>query len=154
MHIKSLIILGGIGLGMAGFASAQSTGGFTADDQTASGKFTTATEVKMILDATKDGWIGVRNWNGDDVLYFSNLLAWRCGTHEISYAINGADMQVLPMEPCYIDEPAPNAIKVDGDIQPYLVFPENSIETIEVHVLYDDLSEVTVPYERAAVQMN
>ncbi|MGR3660213.1 MAG: hypothetical protein ACU0CA_03365 [Paracoccaceae bacterium] len=154
MYLKSLIIFTGIGLGIAGFASAQSANSFAAEDQTASGKFTTATEVKMILDATKDDWIGVRNWNGNDLLYFSNLLAWRCGTHEISYSVNGAEMQVLAMEPCYIDEPAPNALKLDGDIQLYLVFEENSIETIEVHVLYDDLSEVTVPYERAAVQMN
>jgi len=33
-------------------------------------------------------------------------------------------------------------------------FPENSIVSIEVRVLYDDMSETSVVYDRASVQMN
>ena len=134
-----------------GAANAQS---FEAEDQTPSGKFTTATEVKQILDMTKAQWIAVRPWEGQDLLYFTNLLSWRCGTHEIRYAVNGGAMQVLQMEPCYEAEGAPNALKMDGGILPYVAFPENSIVTIEVQVLYDDLTEGGEKYDRAAVQIN
>lgn len=134
-----------------GIAQAQS---FEAEDQTPSGKFTTATEVKQILDMTKAQWIAVRPWEGQDLLYFTNLLAWRCGTHEISYAVNGGAMRVLAAEPCYEGEGAPNALKMDGGIMPYVAFPENSIVTIEVQVLYDDMTEGGENYERAAVQIN
>jgi hypothetical protein len=139
-----------------GAAQAQSfeANAFEAEDQNPIGKFTTATEVKHILDATRAQWIAVRPWDGQDLLYFTNLLSWRCGIHEIRYAVNGGSKQILTTEPCYADESAPNALKMDGGVFPYVAFPENSIVTIEVQILYDDLSEGGEQYDRAAVQIN
>lgn len=127
---------------------------FQAEPQDASGKFTTATEIKAILPHTKAQWIAVRPYEGRDLLYFTNLLAWRCGLHQIRYSVNGAEMQALEMEPCYVDEGAPNALKVDGDILPYLEFPLNTIVSIKLELLYDDLSQETADYDRQSVQIN
>lgn len=132
-------------------ASAQS---YKAEPQDATGKFLTATEVKQILPHTKAQWIAVRPYDGQDLLYFTNLLSWRCGLHEIQFAVNGAPMRVLEMEPCYAEEGAPNALKMEGGILPFVGMPLDSIQTIELEILYDDMSREAASFDRASVQIN
>jgi hypothetical protein len=128
-------------------------GGLQAEDQTATGRMTTAGEVRPILTVTKGSWIAVREWDGQDLLYFTNLLAWRCGLHRIEYSVNDGPAEVLEAEPCYTEEGAPNALKVQ-DIQPYLTLPLGSVQTVRVTVLYDDLSTDSADYARPQIQIN
>ncbi|WP_417257724.1 hypothetical protein [Celeribacter sp.] len=115
--------------------------------------FTTAAEVRPILEVTKPQWIAVRNYEGKDLLYFTNLLAWRCGVSQIFYTVNGgAEAEFMP-EPCYEDESTPNALKGDTLESLLVAFEPNSIETVDVRVIYDDGVEDSVHYERAAVQI-
>lgn len=114
--------------------------------------FTTAAEVRPILGATQAHWIAVRPYEGRDLLYFSNLLAWRCGLEKIEYTVNDIVTLPLLMEPCHSDEPAPNALKV-VDILPYVEFPLNSVETVSVTITYDDGEMLSVDYERASIQI-
>ena len=114
--------------------------------------FTTAAEVKPILSMTRASWIAVREWDGNDLIYFTNALAWRCGVSEIRYGVNGAAPdQVLAMEPCYETEATPNALKMDGGILPYISLPPGSVQTVSVRMLYDDGTEEPADYARAAV---
>ena len=165
MDLLIFLLMAGIGAGMMlnpssqGSAqvpqvSSQPAAGFEAENQTPTGKFMTAGEVKPIVEAIKPQWIAVRLWDGQDLLYFTNLLSWRCGTHQIRYAVNGGDFQVLQAEPCHADDAAPNALKTADGILPYVTFKANSIQTIEVQVLYDDLSETGQSYARAQVQID
>lgn len=126
---------------------------FVAEDQTPTGKYTTATEVRMILPHTQAQWIALRPWEGQELLYFTNLLAWRCGLHQVSYAINGGDYQVLEMEPCYVDEAAPNALKMDGGVLPYVTLSADQAQTVDVRILYDDLEEFEAQYDRASIMI-
>ena len=123
-----------------------------AEDQTPTGKFTTATEVRPILSATKGSWVAVREYEGQDLVYFTNLLAWRCGLIQVDYAINGGDLIPLEIEPCYTDTAMPNAIKAE-EIMPYVAFPLGSVETIEVRIVYDDLGGEAVLFSRNEVLM-
>jgi len=112
--------------------------------------YTTAAEVKPILTITKPGWIAVREYDGKDLLYFTNLLAWRCGVSAISYSVNAGETLSLEMEPCHEDTAQPNALLMET-IQPYVVLPLSSIETVTVTVTYDDDSTEVGKYQRNAV---
>lgn len=118
-----------------------------AEDQTVTGKFLTATEVRPILEATKGNWIAVREFNGRDLLYFTHLLAWRCGLFEVSFAINGGEMTAFEMPDC---DPA-NAMAVPPEAVVYLEYPLGSIDDVTVELLYDDLGRAQESFQRANV---
>ena len=114
--------------------------------------FTSAAEVKPILTATKPSWIALREYDGQDLLYFTNLLAWRCGVSTVRYQINAGEPVDLAMEPCHQNSVQPNALLMET-IQPYLTFPLASVETVTVEVTYDDDTADTATYDRKAVLM-
>ncbi len=118
----------------------------------AQGKFLTAAEVKPILTATKGNWIAVRKFNGQDLLYFSHLLAWRCGLSAVSYAINTeAPLIEWPLTPCNEDSPTPAAIGEDQLI--YTDQPLGSISSVTVRITYDDDTTDQVTFERKFIEI-
>jgi hypothetical protein len=114
--------------------------------------FTTAAEVKPILTATKPGWIAVREFDGRDLLYFTNLLAWRCGVASVSYTVNGGAATPLEMEPCHDNIMQPNSLLMET-IQPYVALPLASVATVSVTVTYDDDTTETGDYDRKSVMI-
>ena len=109
-----------------------------------------AQDAKQILTMTKPNWIAVREYDGQDLLYFTNLLAWRCGVERIRFAVNGERLDRLEHEPCHEDEAAPNALYSE-DILPYVAYPLGSVESVAVEVSYPDGSTDSAEYERAKV---
>ena len=133
-------------------AVAQDTSGLVAEPQTPSGKFLTATEVKPILDATRASWIAVREFGGQDLLYVTHLWSWRCGLLQMEIAINDGPFEIWQMPECHAESASPAAI-LDGDGDPYRGFPLGSVDTVQVRLVYDDLSTAADRFERAAVLM-
>ncbi|GAA6209146.1 hypothetical protein NBRC116601_24390 [Cognatishimia sp. WU-CL00825] len=122
-----------------------------AEDQSPSGKFLTATEVKPILTATKANWIAVREWQGQDLIYFTHLLSWRCGLYEIRYSVNGGPQQLWPIPEC---DPVTHSVGlIPEGTEIYTTLPLQSVASVEIEVLYDDLTTDVSAYERAAVLM-
>ncbi len=116
--------------------------------------FTTAAEISAIIDAIRDDWIAVREWEGNDLIYFTNPMAWRCGMSEIRYGLNGAPAEtVLPMEPCYEDLPNPNVLLVDQGVDLFVTEALKSVQTVSVVIVLDDGSEKTAEFKRADVIM-
>lgn len=113
--------------------------------------FTTAAEVRPILDATKANWIAVREWDGQDLVYFTHLESWRCGLEQVVFVVNGGDVQPWVMDPCFEGTAQPNAIGADR--LPYATFPLGSVQRVDVMVVYDDGSADSATFERAAVLM-
>lgn len=122
------------------------------EPQVPTGKFTTATEVKPILTATKTSWVALREYDGKDLLYFTHLAAWRCGLYEIRYAVNGAAQQVFEIEPCHTDTAQPNALKMEAHL-PYVTFDLGSVNNVTVAITYDDVSTDSVAFSRSDILM-
>ena len=114
--------------------------------------FTTAAEVKPILVATKANWIAVREYEGQDLLYFTHIEAWRCGLSEVNYMVNQGTPQAWQMEPCYEDTAQPNAIKAEGRL-PFIALPLGATAEVIVSLVFDDGSIETEKFERAAILM-
>jgi len=113
-------------------------------------QFTTASEVKPILSATKANWVTVREYDGKDLLYFTHLLAWRCGLDAIYYSVNGGAEALYQGEPCHEGEAQPNAIKAANSL-PFISFGLNSISSVAVRLVYDDGSQDSASYQRATI---
>ncbi len=115
--------------------------------------FTTAAEIRPILQATKTSWVALREYDGADLLYFTHLESWRCGLSEVRYSINtvAADA-VWELEPCHEDSAQPNAM-TDENHRPYLTLPMGLVGSVAVVVTYDDGSQDKAQYERKAILM-
>ncbi len=115
--------------------------------------FTTAAEIRPILEATRANWVAVREYDGRDLVYFTHLIAWRCGLTEVKFTINDASqIYVWPLEPCYEGTAQPNAIKAE-EYLPYVELPLGAAQTIAVVMTLDDGSVLSGGYGRAAVLM-
>lgn len=115
------------------------------------GNFTTAQEVRPILAATKANWVAVREYEGQDLIYFTHLEAWRCGLSGVKFGINGGEpTQEWTLETCYEDESTPNAMKMEDGL-PYFVLPLGMVKSLSVEITYDDGTTDSASYERKAI---
>lgn len=129
------------------FLAPSAPSGLVAEPQIPTGRFTTATEVKPILNATKANWIHVREFDGKDLLYVTHLWSWRCGLLQMRVGINGNTPEIWPLPPCHLDQQSPAAI-LEGDGLPYAEFGLGAVALIEIQITYDDLSTDSAKFNR------
>lgn len=124
------------------------------EPQIPTGKYTTATEVRPILGMTKSNWIGVREYEGQDLIYFTHLMAWRCGLWDIRYGINGEPAtNVVPIEPCNEEFAQPNVMVDVENFLPYVTHPLQSVESVYVEIVFDDGTTDFAQFDRAEVRI-
>jgi hypothetical protein len=97
---------------------------------------------------TRANWIAVRESEGQDLIDFTHLLAWRCGIVAIVYSVNDGPEAQYPAEPCHRDTAQPNALKMDT-VLPYAVAPPGYIQTVKVRLDLDDGRALTATFDRA-----
>jgi len=131
------------GAGVAGADSFDLTG-LTPEDQTATGKFTTAAEVGAILNMTKDSWVAVREYDGQDLVYFSQILSWRCGLKAAKFSINDAALQDLEMPECHMKYKQPNSLIDEEALLTYRRYELGSVKSVRVDLLLDNLTVQSV----------
>jgi len=111
-----------------------------------------AAQIRPILDATKNNWVAVREWQGQDLVYFTHLLTWRCGLTKIQYSINSPAADVdWSFIPC--DETSANPMALPDAQKIYGNFALNSVQSITVKITYDDGAQDTATFQRAAIQI-
>ena len=134
----------------SGFDMSVVPAGLQAEPQEVLGKFTTATEIRPIMDVTRKQWIGVREYNGQDLVYVTHLWGWRCGMKAVALSVNGDALQDWPLPPCHMKYTTPNAI-LEEDGLPFKAFPLGSVTQVDVQIVYDDLSIDAQSYQRGDV---
>lgn len=135
--------------GLMGAALAVAASGLPALAQ----QFTTAAEVRPILEATQANWVAVREFDGQDLVYFTHLVAWRCGLASVRFSVNSTKSDhVWPMEPCHEGTASPNAIKAEQSL-PYVALPLRSVDQIAVVLEMDDGTFLKASFARAQVLM-
>ncbi len=119
----------------------------------AQAQFMTAAEVRPILDATQGSWVAVRVFDGQDLLYFTHLLSFRCGLDAVFYGLNGEPARErLPMEPCYEGTASPSAMD-PVNYPPYTAFPVGSVHSVTILMKYDDGGKTEATFQRAQIQI-
>lgn len=131
------------GEGTAGADSFDLTG-LAPDDQTPTGKFTTAAEVGPILQMTKDSWSAVREYDGQDLVYFTHVLSWRCGLKGAKFSINDEPLQDLAMPECHMKFKQPNALIDEEPLLSYKRYALGSVKSVRVDLLLDNLTVQSV----------
>ena len=124
--------------------------GLTAEPQTPTGQFTTAAEIRPIMDATKPAWVSLREYEGQDVLAVTSIWSWRCGLAAMAISLNNEPMQNWPLPSCHMQYASPNAI-LDEDGLPFLKLRLGSVQSITIQLVYDDLSMDSATYQRRDV---
>lgn len=115
-------------------------------------QFTTAAEIRPILEATRASWLALRPWDGKELLYFTHLESWRCGMAEVRFSVNSsAATRVWDMPPCQIGTAQPNAIPADR--LPFAELPPEALQTVTVVVVLADGTELRQDYTRANILM-
>ena len=113
------------------------------------GQFTTAEEVRPILERTRGEWVSLRDFNGQDLLYFTQLDSWRCGLSEVRVSVNGGPLESREMEPCHLDADTPNEMR--GDVLPYQTYGSGEVQNIAVMVVYDDGTSDVGVFDRSQI---
>lgn len=114
----------------------------------ASAQFNTAAEVKPILQMIKPQWISLREYGGQDLLYFTILEVYRCGLNGIFYAVNGGPPVAWVTPPCPGDQ---TFAEIPEGRLPYVGFPLGSVETVRIELVYDDGTVEMGEYARGDV---
>lgn len=113
---------------------------------------TEAAQIKPILTATKSNWVAVREYEGQDLLYFTHLEVWRCGLDGLTYRINDGDEEIRELETCYEGEAAPGAMKDESRL-PFITLPLGSVTSVTIILHYDDGTTDEATFERKAIQI-
>ncbi|MBV0912873.1 hypothetical protein [Anianabacter salinae] len=104
--------------------------------------------VKPILEMTRANWIAVREWDGQDLIYFTHIEVYRCGLSRIDYSVNDGKAQSYAAEPCHEGRTPPNAMTLEGHL-PFVAQPLGSVDTVTVRLTFEDGSEASARFDRA-----
>ena len=112
-------------------------------------QFNTAAEVKPILKMIKPQWVSVREFNGQDLLYFTLLEVYRCGIDQIRYVINDGKPRVWETPPCEGDDAFS---KIPEGRLPYATFGVKTVKKVRIELTYDDGTAEWAEYTRKDIK--
>lgn len=97
-------------------------------------------QVKNIINLTKTSWVAFRDYDGNQLIYFTHLESWKCGIIQVKYSLNSQSLdQVWQLAEC--DLGSPNAVTKD---MPYIRLPLNTAQNISVQITFDDGTQTEI----------
>ncbi|WP_435668284.1 hypothetical protein [Maritalea sp.] len=107
---------------------------------------------KMMVDANKQaGWVAFREYDGQQLIYFTALVTSRCRLKEIRYSVNSDALdQQFALAPCIPD--APFSIPSDAGLEAIAIsLPSQTAKTVSVQVVFKDDVETEMMTYRPCV---
>jgi hypothetical protein len=97
---------------------------------------------KQIVPLIKANWVAFRNYSGRQFIYFSNLLAYRCGLGEIRYSVNSDALdRTFPLPPCNPAQPrALDTVRYP----PFVTLAPGTASQVAVQATFKDGSKTDV----------
>lgn len=90
--------------------------------------------IKQALQMTSKGWISFRDFEGNQLIYFTNLESYTCGILQVHYSIDSEDLdEVWTLQKC--DYKNPLAVTKE---KPYLTMPKDSVKSITLQITFAD----------------
>lgn len=111
-------------------------------------QFNSADEVRPILQMIKPQWVSLREFNGQDLLYFTLLEVYRCGLDQIRFVINAGKPQVWETPPCEGDKTFSD---IPEDRLPFTAFALQSVDRVRIELTYDDGTTEWAEYARGDI---
>lgn len=107
--------------------------------------------IAPILEMTRGNWVALRNWEGEELLYFTQIEGWRCAVGQVRYQVNGGGWLTWNLAPCQVGTPAPNALP-EGHL-PFIKLPIGLLQDVAVQVEMTDGQVLENVFPRAAILM-
>ncbi|TIU36249.1 MAG: methyl-accepting chemotaxis protein, partial [Mesorhizobium sp.] len=91
-------------------------------------------ENKQILDQFWTSWIAFDSGGNRGLVYFTQMLSYRCAIKEVHYSLNGSALdKEIKMPPCDAKDP----YAIPSDYQPYFKVKDD-VKSMAVQVTYTD----------------
>jgi hypothetical protein len=100
----------------------------------------TARGDKSIMEMTKPAWISLRDFNGETLLYFTQMMSWRGGISRIFY---GLDKEQPDTELKFPPHQGIGTASISEDVPTYIKIPFK-VKFVTVRVVYFDQTESEV----------
>ena len=98
--------------------------------------------VKKALKVSKGRWIAFRNFHGNQLVYFSSLVTWKCAISELRYSVNGTALdQRWPLPSCNPHVPYNIDLKTTKVL---LTLPLGQAKSVSVQIVFKDGSKSAV----------
>lgn len=101
-------------------------------------------QMKKLLKMTQKSWVSFRDFNGQQLIYFTHLEAYTCGINEVHYSINTDDLdKVWTLQPCVSD----GFSKIRTDLI-LLKLPLGTAKSIDVQLTFKDGTKSEVLHKK------
>lgn len=91
---------------------------------------------KRALELTRDKWVAFRNFNGRQLIYFTQIVTYKCGLKEVRYSFNTRDVaERFQLPRC--DPQNPFRLDPQND-KIYLSLAPGTVGTMSVQLVYGD----------------
>ena len=102
------------------------------------GNAQTAQQIRTMLDATTKSWIAFREYNGAQLIYFTQFVTMKCALKEVRFSLNSPSLEhTFELPKCNWEAP----FNVDAKKLPYISMALGTAKSISVQVTYSDGSK-------------
>ena len=116
---------------------------------------TAPAEIRALLAQDHVQLAQIDAFGGSDTVFFTNLVAVRCGLASVHFGVNGAAATTpLPLEPCHTGTARPNERRDPAGFPNFVRFAQDSVTLITLDIAFTDGVTETATLPRAGIMLD